>query len=383
MPSTYPTGKRRHATGQDGRRRRRSHRRVGVQRRVSRERRGQYRLHHADHQSGRESVGSGPGGRRPSRRRGARQSGRAGNDHGTIGGGHDHDRRAQGQRGAEARQRPARDAETTMGCGGADRRRIVGAVDRQLVAAPPVLRQARLVTGQAEGVPAERAGRVTGGEAVGDAEAPDRSGGGDGPDRGRERGQRARAPHQPDAVGVQAGADPGAGVDRAKAVQVDPAGAAVRLQRQHDTAPTAVRGGAQHPQPGGGSQRCRGGQVGHGCASRRRTHGGAVWGRDDQEARAVGGACLCRKGRREHGQPHRHHRAPPSHTPLLSKQPEHPWTPVLSATCAAERLILHSCLSGYKKLVCLQDETGTGGVTRIRLSPGKATFPVTRWLVDQ
>jgi hypothetical protein len=44
-----------------------------------------------------------------------------------------------------------------MGCGGADRRRIIGAVDRQLVAARPVLSQVRLVTRQAEGVPAERA----------------------------------------------------------------------------------------------------------------------------------------------------------------------------------------------------------------------------------
>ena len=71
-----------------------------------------------------------------------------------------------------------------MGGCRADRRRIVGAVDRQLVTARPVRRQVRLVAGQAEGVPAERARRVTGGEAVGDAEASDRGGGGDGADRG-------------------------------------------------------------------------------------------------------------------------------------------------------------------------------------------------------
>jgi hypothetical protein len=69
-----------------------------------------------------------------------------GNDHGTIGGGHDHDRRAQMQGGTEARERVGRDAQTAMGGGGADRRRIVGAVDRELVAARPVRRQVRLVT---------------------------------------------------------------------------------------------------------------------------------------------------------------------------------------------------------------------------------------------
>src|SRR5205823_4402655 len=74
----------------------------------------------------------------------------------------DHDRRTQPQEALEGAERGGRDPKTAGGRGGADRRWVIGAVDRQLIAAAPAGRQVGLMSRESERVPAERAGRIAG-----------------------------------------------------------------------------------------------------------------------------------------------------------------------------------------------------------------------------
>ncbi len=116
-------------------------------------------------------------------------------------------------------------------------------------------RQVGLVAGQAEGVPAVRAGRVAGRDRVGDAETADRRRRVRRADRGDER-RRARA--------TRASASPAAARGRpAPRCACAPHGARAaspsRCARSASTAarpaPSGRRGSSHRPQPGGGAER--------------------------------------------------------------------------------------------------------------------------------